>query len=544
MERIHGHKRHRTDEPSPQEQFLTNGRKTQRTDGSPPQTDHPAKEPQPRQPIEDISRWQYPPEFWDRLSQIPLIRSAIEELERRTCARPSHPSPPVELAKGLTPAAATELTRFARHGGPDLRDLRGYPPAPDNHQPAVVMSSPPRSRATKSTNPTTLPVTSKTTTTKKSTTPYNRGFEQHLTDHAIHPTWRSQKPNLQDIKAALAVSRRSLSPSRLSNSVFEAFQMSDDQSKDEDDVKTHVVPIIIGSRQHDHPMALNTLFGNLRPLTDGTLAPANPDIYYGAYPEVLNRSIRNDLASYIIPAAVAVRQARYDGAIGARGMHALQNYGKDEPEYDSNAYVFSSTYHNGLLKLFAHHMTAPLVPDGQPDYHMTQVGAWAMTGDIDDFRRGATAFRNARDLAKQHRDGFIQSANAGASQARRAAAQADADEPNEDDTPTPRDDVDPAQGIALQDADGQLQQHIADASWYDSEDAGEAPVLLVPRTEDDSQEAGPDASQPGDDPSMSFASSFTSGFSSSKRSRQSLSPPSQSSGSRGSKTRTRPGGTL
>ncbi|KAL6810755.1 hypothetical protein GGI42DRAFT_314890 [Trichoderma sp. SZMC 28013] len=571
MERIHGQKRHRTDEPSPQEQFLTNGRKKQRTDGSPPQTDHLAKEPQPRQPIEDISRWQYPPEFWDRLSQIPLIHSAIEELERRTCARPSsYPSPPIELAKDLAPAAAaaaTELTRFARHGGPDLRDLRGYPPAPDNHQPAVVMSSPPRSRATKSTNPTTLPVTSKTTTTKKSTTPYNRGFEQHLTDHAIHPTWRSQKPNLKDIKAALAVSRRSLSPSRFSNSVFEAFQMSDDQSKDEDDVKTHVVPIIIGSRQHDHPMALNTLFGNLGPLTDGTLAPANPDIYYGAYPEELDRSIRNDLASYIIPstmqdkpmapnffmeakgpngsAAVAVRQARYDGAIGARGMHALQNYGKGEPEYDSNAYVFSSTYHNGTLKLYAHHMTAPLVPDGQPNYHMTQVGAWAMTGDIDDFRRGATAFRNARDLAKQHRDRFIQSANAGASQARRAAAQADADGPNEDDIPTPRDDVDPAQRIALQDADGQLQQHIADASSYDSEDAGEAPtVLLVPCTEDDSQEAGPDASQPGDDPSMSFVSSFTSGFSSSKRSRQSLSPPSQSSGSRGSKTRTRPGGTL
>ncbi|KAK1244790.1 hypothetical protein MKX08_004419 [Trichoderma sp. CBMAI-0020] len=497
MERIHGRKRRRTDEPSPQEQFLNNSEKKQRTNGSPPKNDHLAKEPEPGQPLEDISQWQCPPEFWDRLSEMPLIHSAVEELERRTWTRPSYPSPPTELAKDFTPAVAVELVRFARHGGPDLRRLRGYPPAPDNHQPAVVMSSPPRSRATKSTNPTTLPVTSKTTTTKKSTTPYNRGFEQHLTDHVIHPIWRSRKSDLEDTRAALAVPRRSLSPSRFSNSVFESFQISNDQTKDEDDVKARAVPVIIGARQHDHPMALNTLFGNLRPLTDGTLAPANPDIYYGAYPEELDRLIRNDLAGDIIPstiqdkpmapnffleikgpddsAAVAARQARYHGAFGARAMHALQNYGKDGPEYDSSAYVFSSTYCDGALKLYAH-MTAPSAPDEQPEYYMTLVGSWAMMGTVDDFRRGATAFRNVRDLAKQHRDGFVRSANARASQARTVAAPADAAEPNEDDIPTPRDDVDLAQHIALQDADGELQQHIASASSYDLEDAGEAPT--------------------------------------------------------------------
>lgn len=315
-------------------------------------------------------------------------------------------------------------------------------------------------------------------------------------------------------------------------------------------------------------MALNTLFGNLRPLTDGTLAPANPDFYYGAYPEELDLSVRNDLASDIIPstiqdkpmapnffmevkgpnggAAVAVRQARYHGAFGARAIHALQNYGKDGLEYDGSAYVFSSTYYDGALKLYAHHMTAPSAPDEQPEYHMTLVDAWAMTGNIDDFRRGATAFRNARDLAKQHRDNFVQSANARASQARTAAAQADAAEPNKDDIPTPCDGVDPAQRIASQDADGELQQHIASASSYGLEDVGKAPTVpLFPCTKDDSQEAEPDAShESGDDPSTSFASSFTSGFSSSKRLRQSLSPPSQSSGSRVSKTRTRPGATL
>jgi hypothetical protein len=239
--------------------------------------------------------------------------------------------------------------------------------------------------------------------------------------------------------------------------------------------------------------------------------------------------------------AVAARQARYDGAFGARAMHALQNYGKNELEYDGSAYVFSSTYHDGMLKLYAHHMTASTEPDGQPEYHMTQVDAWAMTGNVDDFRRGATAFRNARDLAKRHRDGFVQSANATASQARAVAAQADATKSRKDKTPTPRDNMDLAQHIALEDADGKLQQHIADANADELEVADVTPTdNLFPCTEDDSQEARLDTSHgPGHDLTMSFTSSFTSGFSSSKRSRQSLSPPSPSSGSRGSKAQKR-----
>ncbi len=111
-------------------------------------------------------------------------------------------------------------------------------------------------------------------------------------------------------------------------------------------------------------------------------------------------------------AAVATSQARYDGALGARGMHSLQNYGTEEPTYDGKAYTYSSTYHNTLLQMYAHHVTAPAAPGGRPEYHMTQVKTVAMTEDRDAFVQGATAFRNLRDLAKTHRDNFIQAANA------------------------------------------------------------------------------------------------------------------------------------
>lgn len=74
--------------------------------------------------------WKYPPEFWDRLSNIWLTHRALEELDRRTSLRrPSPPPPPVpglrELARNTAAATARDLARFARHGGPGLSNLRG-----------------------------------------------------------------------------------------------------------------------------------------------------------------------------------------------------------------------------------------------------------------------------------------------------------------------------------------------------------------------------------------------------------------------------------
>jgi hypothetical protein len=42
---------------------------------------------------------------------------------------------------------------------------------------------------------------------------------------------------------------------------------------------------------------------------------------------------------------------------------------------------------------------------------MTQVKAYVLTNDPESFRQGATAFRNARDWAKEQRDALITAAN-------------------------------------------------------------------------------------------------------------------------------------
>jgi hypothetical protein len=71
-----------------------------------------------------------PPEFWDNLSRIPLCRAAIHELDRRYISNGSfRPLPSYNLQQNRPNLeynqADIELKRFSRHGGPNLRSVRG-----------------------------------------------------------------------------------------------------------------------------------------------------------------------------------------------------------------------------------------------------------------------------------------------------------------------------------------------------------------------------------------------------------------------------------
>lgn len=171
-------------------------------------------------------------------------------------------------------------------------------------------------------------------------------------------------------------------------------------------------------------------FGNLEPLTDGTRVDAKPDLYDGALPAPIDRRIRGELSASIIPltlrqapvlpnfftevkgpdgsTAVAKRQACYDGALGARGIHELRSFGTDATiAYGNNAYTITSTYHDGNLKMYTTHPSPSTDSESSIEYHMTQLGSWALTGSGGQFREGARAFRNARDWAKEQRNKII-----------------------------------------------------------------------------------------------------------------------------------------
>lgn len=378
--------------------------------------------------VKQHTPWRYPPEFWDQLSRISLTHTALEEFDRRNEGHnnPYSLLPPTTLAQVITLKGSKELSRFARGGGPCLCDLRGY------QLPAGTMASQsfPESQLAQSTNSTNA-ITQHNK--PKVSSAYDSNFGQHLTENNIHPIWKSQEPDLlESIHKVLAAPRPSLLTPEFSAESFQNFKRNNLQAKNERDIIEDVIPIIIGARNTNWPIARDMIFNHLEPLTDGTLPSAKPDFSYGALSGQLNPVISTKLGGFIAPgpdiplvpnfflevkgpngsAAVKTLQACYDGALGARAMHQLQNYGQEEePIYDGKSYTFSSTYHDGQLKLYTHHLTAPTTCGGQPEYHMTQLDTWGMTGNIQSFIRGVTAFRNLRDLAKQHRDTFIKDAN-------------------------------------------------------------------------------------------------------------------------------------
>ncbi|KAI0965364.1 hypothetical protein F4678DRAFT_452862 [Xylaria arbuscula] len=341
----------------------------------------------------------FSPEFWDNLSKVWLTSRALRELDLRNSIRPA------TIPTTSENICSKKLARFARHGGPDLQHLRGYP-----EQKLNTMASNRSSRSSGfSRNTHTTNTTSISSKSKKSSA-YDNNFEQHLNDnniylpqHRLPGNHRPPKPeNIGELLAGLSASRASLSPSHFDESVFKDFQQKN-ESKSEGTVMRTVVPIIAGNA--NIPNEGHLPFTNLKSLTNEVTAMPVPDFFDGARTSDVYAQVRHDLNKTIIPtkhaggpvvanffleakapkggADVARRQACHDGAYGAHAMHSLQNYGKEEPIYDNNAYAFSSTYHagTGTLQLYAHHPTAPNTPGERPAYHITQLKAYALTSN-------------------------------------------------------------------------------------------------------------------------------------------------------------------
>ena len=402
-----------------------------------------------------------PPSFWDTLSKVRLSRSALTEFDRRNIQETCQPySILTPVAKYPNGRARQRLKRFARRGGPDLSRLRGVSlshqgaesplesnqvcfqfansrlPADDTMSNSTDSQSRKRSSASSRQS-------ASTRTSKISTKDGN--FEQKMIDNGIYPSLyeypdgRSEKPaNLDDIQGRLPAFRPSLSPSRFTDKDFEALQRGNARASSETTAMTKAIPIIAGNEDERHQSQGDIWFTNLEKFDEDLIVP-KLDAYYGAQPSAIHERIRADLGPHIIPSKadttrpaaqnfflegksaqgrgdVAKRQALYDGAVGARAMHKLQNYGADEQVYNNKAYSYPCTYQPPLLQIYATHPTKPLTPGGQPEYHMTKLKGFDMTSDKETFIKGATAYRNTRDLAMTHRDGFIDQANQAARQ--------------------------------------------------------------------------------------------------------------------------------
>ncbi|KAH8706062.1 hypothetical protein BGW36DRAFT_354439 [Talaromyces proteolyticus] len=410
-----------------------NHRKRQHSDQHSPAAS--PKRAQKKQKVDHPSGSQLPAPFWDNLSKVWLTRNALRELDRRNQQATS-------VLSQVRPLRPISIRRFARQGGPDLSELRGCPdPNMSSRLPnyRVQKRTVSTSRGSSASRGSSTSQSNKPSTTKSSG-PYDRDFQQHLIDHGIFPHRYkfpnghvpSKPDNWDDMLQRLAEPRSSLSPSRFAEEDYEEFLQADADASKERQVTENVIPFIEGKNTDSKCIGGGIPFRNLDHLTDGTLVPGNPDRYYGARPEQLNRQIRNELDGQIVPstqhdlpiapnfflaakgpdgsASVARRQASYDGALGARGIQSLQAYKQSEPKFNNNAYTLTSIYHNGQLQMFTSHPSKSTTSD-QSEYHMTQIKGWSMTSDSDAFREGATWYRNGRDWAKEQRDDAIKKAN-------------------------------------------------------------------------------------------------------------------------------------
>ncbi|KAJ3499414.1 hypothetical protein NLG97_g349 [Lecanicillium saksenae] len=431
----------------------------------------------------------FPPQFWDKLSKVWLTPRALREKDRRNGIQPP------AIASAVVRATPTSLARFARRGGPDLRHLRGYPEPKHAARMSSNRSSTPSNRRTPSTKATSV------SSRAKRSSAYDKDFEQNLIDHDIYPEGfehtdgRStpEPNNLDDIVEGLAHPRASLSPSQFSVSAFKSFRVANSRVISEGKVMADILPTIRGNSEI--PNEGNLPFANLESITNGTTVDAVPDWYDGSHVKEISKT----------------------------------TYGEEKQSYDGNAHAFSATYHDGTLKMYTHHVSAPTAEGGQPEYHMTQLRTFGMTDTRETFIAGATAIRNARDLAQKSRETVIRAANARASQiVQVGGTESTAELHKHNNAPVA---TEYSVESAWKDAHDDLQQRIADTCVEVCENAGVAPTTPQYRSSsDESQEHDEDFDT--DDLSMSFVSncrSLGTDIKRPKRARESLSSPTQGS---------------
>ncbi len=260
---------------------------------------------------------------------------------------------------------------------------------------------------------------------------YNADFMGLLISNGVDCPQRKIKPgNYNDMRDRLAQPRGSLSPSRFSDTNYENFLEAVDNAREDTQIMSDVFTTLKGPKVY--PSTTNRPCNNWAPLTSPKLVTPKPDYFDGERQTPGDAKLREILDSLIVPSTssdapfvpnflaeakapgasieIARRQIVYDGAFGARAMLHLRAYGGEET-YDGNAYTLTSTYTDGKLEIFAHRMTPPDEPGMRPCHHTVSVGKWMHDEEIHAYRRGATAFRNAGDLARKFRKAFIADAN-------------------------------------------------------------------------------------------------------------------------------------
>lgn len=272
-------------------------------------------------------------------------------------------------------------------------------------------------------------------TDRMAVTSYNDEFEQHLVRNSIFSNsfqFSGNPPQPKNLKHILSMLRKQRSElSHISESEFHEFRRLNSTAS-RGTLMRRIIPTLDGDANILNDRQLS--FDNMAPLFKEAAMEVMPDYFDGAPFHTVNLKVRDALGGIIIPtrhinapvapnfvlevrkssgnAVTTEREVCYYGACGARLMHSLQNYvNGSTTTYDGNAYAFSSTYINGILRLYAHFIPTPAMPWFFPRYHMVELRVFNMMCTHKDLVDGCAAFRNIRELAAWFRNDFIEHAN-------------------------------------------------------------------------------------------------------------------------------------
>ncbi|CAG9994430.1 unnamed protein product [Clonostachys byssicola] len=324
-----------------------------------------------------------------------------------------------ELAQAftVTEQERPKLLRFARGGGPDLTDLRGYYIETD--EPADYFDY------EESTSEMGIPEKPQRRPSGASKPDFLRKCIRYRIYPRTHTTpKRDFTPEPKNIDLIFEILKRKPDDDSVGDAEYKNFKKVTAQAISELAVIKNVAPLLMGSSEINNMW--NIPFLNLDTMTEGELSAPQPDMCDGVLPERVEDMVRDELDTVIAPSGdaeallatnfffqvkgpkgkfgIVQKQVTLDGAYGARMMHALQNFGKETPEFDDNAYTFSATYIEGMLSLYAHHVAAPTIhTKNHPGYHITLLRGFQLL-DKWAFADGVYAFRALRKLAQKHQD--------------------------------------------------------------------------------------------------------------------------------------------
>lgn len=370
--------------------------------------------------------------LYDHISHIQLEQDALREFNKRN-RRVPRPNPPSPGSQHLSipqrrQEVSAELQRFARTGGPNLTDLRGYKwPAPDRITASQNSNSKNKVMAQKRKADAEGTEQSGSQQSRKTdaTGVYDENFEKCLAERNVkrHSVDTPQPTNHANLLAIMEQNRQGPSDPETLASQWKKFlrAIEPGPGATETDVQARAFTKILGDA--DYPSNMNkfcTTWAQLFP--DIRLTQAKPDFFDGLQPGPEYRLLTQQLDSYVCPAKnsplmpnffteikgpsgtekVLNLQALYAGTLGARGVYQAQKVAGKDP-FDGNAYLFSGTFISTSLRLYAHFVSQPTEEDGLLHYHMHLLHHYPLDNSAGGFLAGVNAFQNLRDHAAKVR---------------------------------------------------------------------------------------------------------------------------------------------